>query len=166
MLDAEIPIMGHLGLTPQSVHRLGGYKVQAKLARDIELLFQDAFALDQAGVFAMVLEGIPREVAKAITSEVSAPTLGIGVGPDCDGQVIVLNDILGLTFKRKAKFVREYCDAGSLIGSALAKFKANVQSRSYPTDGESYHLPRDVYSLLPEIVKRAKESRSKHDRGF
>src|SRR5262249_54476245 len=113
MLDAEIPVMGHIGLTPQSVHRMGGYKVQGRVAANIEKLLADAVALDHTGVFAMVLEGIPREVAKIITDQISTPTLGIGAGPDCDGQVLVLNDLLGLTFKRPAKFVRQYLD-GSL----------------------------------------------------
>ena len=99
MIDAEIPMMGHIGLTPQSVHRMGGYKVQGRTAADIEKLVEDALALDNAGVFAMVLEGIPREVARIISEEVSAPTLGIGAGPDCDGQVLVLNDLLGLTYR-------------------------------------------------------------------
>ena len=119
MMDAEIPMMGHIGLTPQSVHHMGGYKVQGRLEADIERLLQDAVALDKAGVFAMVLEGIPREVAKAVSQEVSIPTLGIGAGPDCDGQVMVLNDLLGLTFKRPAKFVRQYFQGASDIATVL-----------------------------------------------
>lgn len=98
LLDTEIPVMGHLGLTPQSVHRFGGYRVQGRIAGDAEQIIRDALALDRAGVFAIVLEGIPRELAALITSEVSAPTLGIGAGPGCDGQVLVLNDILSLIF--------------------------------------------------------------------
>jgi 3-methyl-2-oxobutanoate hydroxymethyltransferase len=156
MMDAEIPIMGHIGLTPQSVHRMGGYKVQGRLEVDIERLLQDAVALDKAGVFAMVLEGIPREVAKAISEEVSAPTLGIGAGPDCDGQVMVLNDLLGLTFKRPAKFVRQYFHGASNIGTALAQFRADIESGAYPTDAESYHLPGDLRLKLPDILKRVK----------
>ena len=156
MMDAEIPIMGHIGLTPQSVHRMGGYKVQGRQEVDIERLLQDAVALDKAGVFAMVLEGIPREVAKAISEEVSAPTLGIGAGPDCDGQVMVLNDLLGLTFKRPAKFVRQYFQGASDIGTALAQFRADIESGAYPTDAESYHLPGDLRLKLPDILKRVK----------
>jgi len=156
MMDAEIPIMGHIGLTPQSVHRMGGYRVQGRLEVDIERLLQDAVALDKAGVFAMVLEGIPREVAKAISEEVSAPTLGIGAGPDCDGQVMVLNDLLGLTFKRPAKFVRQYFHGASDIGTALAQFRADIESGAYPTDAESYHLPGDLRLKLPDILKRVK----------
>jgi 3-methyl-2-oxobutanoate hydroxymethyltransferase len=158
MVDAEIPTMGHIGLTPQSVHRMGGYKVQGKLIPDIERLIEDALALDSAGVFAIVLEGIPRDVAKVISEAVSAPTLGIGAGPDCDGQVLVLNDLLGLTFKRHAKFVRQYMNGTSIIGEALSKFKADVESGRYPTDGESYHLPEDLHSALPQILKRVQDS--------
>jgi 3-methyl-2-oxobutanoate hydroxymethyltransferase len=158
MVDAEIPIMGHIGLTPQSVNRLGGYKVQGKLRPEIEKLVEDAVALDTAGVFAMVLEGIPREVAKLISEAVSTPTLGIGAGPDCDGQVLVLNDLLGLTFKRSAKFVRQYLNGSSVIGTALSKFKADVESGAYPADAESYHLPGDLRSELTAILKRVRDS--------
>lgn len=154
LIDAEIPMMGHIGLTPQSVHRMGGYKVQGRLGADIEGLLRDAVALDKAGVFAMVLEGIPREVAKVISEQISAPTLGIGAGPDCDGQVLVLNDVLGLTFKRTAKFVRQYLHGTSDIGTALAQFKADIESGAYPTDAESYHLSAELQSELPQILKR------------
>jgi 3-methyl-2-oxobutanoate hydroxymethyltransferase len=160
MLDAGIPMMGHIGLTPQSVHRMGGYKVQGRLGAHIETLVRDAVALDKVGVFAMVLEGIPREVAKIVSEEVSAPTVGIGAGPDCDGQVLVLNDLLGLTFKQPAKFVRQYFNGTSDIGSALARFKADVESGTYPADAESYHLSGDLQSQLPEILKRIRNSAS------
>ena len=156
MIDAEIPMMGHIGLTPQSVHLMGGYKVQGRLEADIERLLQDAVALDKAGVFAMVLEGMPREVAKAVSEEVSVPTLGIGAGPDCDGQVMVLNDLLGLTFKRPAKFMRQYFHEASDMRTALAQFKADIESGAYPTDAESYHLPGDLRLKLPDILKRVK----------
>lgn len=156
MLDAEIPTMGHIGLTPQSVHRMGGYRVQGRIVTEIERLLEDAVALDHAGVFAMVLEGIPREVAKVISEEVSVPTLGIGAGPDCDGQVLVLNDILGLTFKRPAKFVRRYLDASSDISRALATFKADIESGRYPGDAEAYHLSGELQSEVREILERFK----------
>jgi 3-methyl-2-oxobutanoate hydroxymethyltransferase len=158
MIDAEIPMMGHIGLTPQSLHCMGGYKVQGRIASQIERLIEDAVALDNAGVFAMVLEGIPREVAKIITEQVSVPTLGIGAGPDCDGQVLVLNDLLGLTFKRPAKFVRQYLDGSSQIAAALAQFKADVESGAYPADNESYHLAAEHKSKLPEILNRIRSS--------
>lgn len=161
MLDAEIPMMGHIGLTPQSVHRMGGYKVQGRFAADIEKVLDDAVSLDNAGVFAMVLEGIPREVAKAITEQVSAPTLGIGAGPDCDGQVLVWNDLLGLTFKRPAKFVRQYLSGSSQIATALAQFKADVESGGYPGDVESYHLSAELQLELPHILSRIRGSRDR-----
>ncbi|MGA2814640.1 MAG: 3-methyl-2-oxobutanoate hydroxymethyltransferase, partial [Candidatus Acidiferrum sp.] len=108
ILDAEIPVVGHIGLTPQSVHRMGGYKVQGKTAPAIDALLADATALDRAGVAAIVLEGIPREVAARITAQVATPTIGIGAGPDCDGQILVFHDLAGLTFHSPAKFVRRY----------------------------------------------------------
>lgn len=158
MQDAEIPVVGHIGLTPQSVHRLGGYKVQGKTVRDVESLVRDAVALDRAGVSAMVLECIPREAAAMITAEVEAPTIGIGAGPDCDGQVLVLHDILGLTFTPPAKFVRRYADAGDLIAGAVQSFKNDVKARTYPSDAESYHMAKDALATL-EVVKERKQGR-------
>ena len=108
-----------------------------------------------------MLEGVPREVAKALSEEVSTPTLGIGAGPDCDGQVMVLSDLLGLTFKRPAKFVRQYLQGASDMRTALAQFKADIESGAYPTDAESYHLPADVRPKLPDILKRAKRTGNK-----
>ncbi|MCI0353898.1 MAG: 3-methyl-2-oxobutanoate hydroxymethyltransferase [Acidobacteria bacterium] len=152
--DAEIPVMGHIGLTPQSVNVMGGYRVQGKTLAAIEQLMRDAVALDRAGVFSIVLEGIPREVAAMITAEVSAPTIGIGAGPECDGQVLVLHDILGLTFAPPAKFVRRYADAASLIAGGVAAFRDDVTARRYPADEESYHLPRDTQAALEAISAR------------
>lgn len=154
MLDAEIPVMGHIGLTPQSLHLMGGYKVQGKSLRAVEDLMRDAVALDRAGVFAMVLEGIPREVAKMITAEVECPTIGIGAGPDCDGQVLVFHDLLGLTLTPPAKFVRQYGDAGRLISEAVRAFKEDVESGGYPADAESYHLPKETLATLESIEIR------------
>src|SRR5882672_8115316 len=144
VLDAEVPVMGHIGLTPQSVHKMGGYKVQGKDLSSIERLMKDAVALDRAGVFSIVLEGVPREVAAMISKEVHAPTIGIGAGPDCDGQVLVFHDIVNLTFAEPAKFVRRYGDAAALITNAVQQFKADVTSGSYPSDKESYHLPKET----------------------
>jgi 3-methyl-2-oxobutanoate hydroxymethyltransferase len=154
LLDAEIPVMGHIGLTPQSVNVMGGYRVQGKTLAAVEQLMRDAVALDRAGVFSIVLEGIPREVAAMITAEVSAPTIGIGAGPECDGQVLVLHDILGLTFAPPAKFVRRYADAAALISGAVAAFRDDVAARRYPADEESYHLPRDTQAALETISAR------------
>jgi len=154
VLDAEVPVMGHIGLTPQSIHRMGGYKVQGKNLTDIERLMKDAIALDRAGVFCIVLEGLPREVASMITNEISAPTIGIGAGPECDGQVLVLHDILNLTFVPPAKFVRRYADAAALISTAVQQFKADVESGSYPSDEESYHLPKETKLSFDAIMAR------------
>src|SRR5690348_2752936 len=128
VIDAEIPVAGHIGLTPQSVNVMGGYKVQGKNLGAIEQLMRDATALDRAGVACMVLEGIPREVAALITAEVSAPTIGIGAGPECDGQVLVFHDLLNLTFHTPAKFVRHYGDGAALITHAAQAFRADVAS--------------------------------------
>jgi 3-methyl-2-oxobutanoate hydroxymethyltransferase len=159
MRDAEIPVMGHIGLTPQSVHMMGGYKVQGKSLPAIEQLMRDAVALDRAGVFSIVLEGIPREAAAMITEEVDAPTIGIGAGPDCDGQVLVYHDLLNLTFAPPAKFVRRYADAASLISDALNSFKNDVHEGSYPSDAESYHLPKDAQAALETIRERKRAMR-------
>jgi 3-methyl-2-oxobutanoate hydroxymethyltransferase len=154
VLDAEVPVMGHIGLTPQSVYKMGGYKVQGKDLSGIERLMKDAVALDRAGVFSIVLEGVPREVAAMITNEVSVPTIGIGAGPDCDGQVLVFHDIVNLTFAEPAKFVRRYGDAAALITAAVDQFKADVVSGSYPSDKESYHLPKETKAELEAILRR------------
>jgi 3-methyl-2-oxobutanoate hydroxymethyltransferase len=154
IIDAEIPVAGHIGLTPQSVNVMGGYKVQGKDLSGIEQLMRDAVALDRAGVCCIVLEGIPREVAAMITAEVGTPTIGIGAGPDCDGQVLVFHDLLNLTFNPPAKFVRRYGDAAELIGQAVRAFRADVKSQQYPSDEESYHLPKDTKAALDTILSR------------
>jgi 3-methyl-2-oxobutanoate hydroxymethyltransferase len=154
IIDAEIPVTGHIGLTPQSVNVMGGYKVQGKSLAAIEQLMRDAVALDRAGVACIYLEGIPREVAGMITAEVATPTIGIGAGPDCDGQVLVFHDILNLTFGPPAKFVRRYADAAALITHAAQSFRADVLSRQYPADKESYHLPRETQAALDTVLER------------
>ena len=159
LIDAEIPVMGHIGLTPQSLHLMGGYKVQGKSLKAVEQLMQDAVALDRAGVCSMVLEGVPREVAAMITAEVSCPTIGIGAGPDCDGQVLVLHDMLGLTFNPPAKFVRQYADIGAAITAAVTGFKKDIEAGTYPSDQESYHLPKDTKATLDDLEERKKALR-------
>jgi len=154
LLDAEVPVMGHVGLTPQSVHVMGGYRVQGKTMNAIERMVKDAVALDRAGVFSIVLEGIPREVARMITQEVECPTIGIGAGPDCDGQVLVFHDILNLTDRQPAKFVRPYADAATLISGAVSQFKTDVEARTFPSDAESYHLSRETQAALETIMAR------------
>jgi 3-methyl-2-oxobutanoate hydroxymethyltransferase len=142
LVDAEISVMGHLGLTPQAVLRMGGYKVQARSHDAIQRLRADAQHLAEAGCFALVLEGIPREVAATLTAELPIPTIGIGAGPDCDGQILVWHDLLGLGAHSPAKFVRPYLDGSRLIQSALEQFTRDIQTGAFPADAESYHLPR------------------------
>ena len=159
IIDAEIPVAGHIGLTPQSVNVMGGYKVQGKDLSAIEQLMRDAVALDRAGVACLYLEGIPREVAAMITAEVSTPTIGIGAGPECDGQVLVLHDILNLTFGQPAKFVRRFGDAAALITHAVQAFRAEVVWRRYPSDAESYHLPKETRAALETVLERKRAMR-------
>src|SRR6202522_792280 len=154
LIDAEIPVAGHIGLTPQSVNVMGGYKVQGKTLNAIEQLMRDAVALDRAGVACMVLEGIPREVAAMITAEVSTPTIGIGAGPECDGQVLVFHDLVNLTFGTPAKFVRRFGDAGQLITEAVQAYRAEVKAHRYPVDEESYHLPKETRAGLETVLAR------------
>ena len=159
IIDAEIPVTGHIGLTPQSVNMMGGYKVQGKSLAAVEQLMRDAVALDRVGVACIYLEGIPREVAAMITAEVAAPTIGIGAGPDCDGQVLVYHDLLNLTFTPPAKFVRRYGDAAELISHATQAFRADVLSRQYPSDDESYHLPKETQAALETVLERKRAMR-------
>jgi len=159
IIDAEIPVTGHIGLTPQSVNVMGGYKVQGKSLAAVEQLMRDAVALDRAGVACIYLEGIPREVAAMITAEVAAPTIGIGAGPDCDGQVLVYHDLLNLTFTPPAKFVRRYGDAAELISHAAQAFRTDVPSRQYPSDEESYHLSKETRTALETVLERKRAIR-------
>jgi len=148
LTEAEIPVVGHLGLTPQSVHRMGGYRVQARTADTVQQLKADALAIAGAGAGAIVLEGVPREAAAAITAELAIPTIGIGAGPDCDGQILVFHDLVNLTFAPPAKFVRRYGDAGALIRSAVEHYREDVEHRVFPSDEESYHLSAPVRQAL------------------
>jgi 3-methyl-2-oxobutanoate hydroxymethyltransferase len=133
LVGAGIPVMGHVGLRPQAVHQLGGYRMQ----RDAEQLAADAAAAASAGAFAVVLECIPRQVAAEITRSLSVPTIGIGAGPDCDGQVLVMHDLIGLSFDRVPRFVRRYTDSRASIAEALAAWKADVESRGFPGPTET-----------------------------
>jgi 3-methyl-2-oxobutanoate hydroxymethyltransferase len=139
VVESGIPVMGHLGLTPQSVHQLGGYRVQGKedaAARQIEL---DALALQEAGVFAIVLECIPAELAKRITDSLTIPTIGIGSGPACSGQILVLQDMLGMNPGFKPKFLRHFADGGNAIQQALSDYDGEVKAGRYPLPAESFH---------------------------
>ena len=152
LLSAEIPVMGHLGLTPQSIHTMGGYRVQGKGAEAARELLEDARALAAAGVFGIVLEGVPNVLAQVVTQEVPVPTIGIGAGPYCDGQVLVFHDVLGLYDGRVPKFVRQYAHLADEATEALQRFFADVQEGTFPADAESYHMDeesaRAFYALM------------------
>jgi 3-methyl-2-oxobutanoate hydroxymethyltransferase len=149
MLATEIPVMGHLGLTPQSVHMMGGYRVQGKNIEAARALIEDAKALAKAGVFALVLEGVPTALARIITEEIPIPTIGIGAGPHCDGQVLVFHDVLGLQYTNHLpKFVRQYAHLAENATAALQQYCADVQSGTFPADSESYHLDKEVLQNL------------------
>jgi len=145
---AEIPVVGHIGLTPQSVLQMGGYRVQGRSIPEMEELLADAAALEGAGAVALVLEGIPRELAEEITAAVKIPTIGIGAGPGCDGQILVFHDAFELAFSPAAKFVRSFGDAGALLREGIEQFRDAVATRTFPSDAESYHLPRELASRM------------------
>ena len=138
MVSAGIPVMGHLGLTPQSVLAFGGYKVQARGEADQERLLNEARALEAAGCFALVLEGIPAKLGADVSKALAIPTIGIGAGPGCDGQVLVTHDMLGLFFGHTPKFVRRYAELGAATREAFEKFNADIKARRFPSDTESY----------------------------
>jgi 3-methyl-2-oxobutanoate hydroxymethyltransferase len=144
IVSAEIPVMGHLGLTPQSVHVMGGYRVQGQQAEAAEALVADATALADAGCFAIVLEGIPAEIARLVTAAVPVPTIGIGAGPWCDGQVLVFHDLLGLEDRVLPRFVRRYASLKADAVAAVGAYSADVRAHRFPSDGESYHVAEAV----------------------
>jgi 3-methyl-2-oxobutanoate hydroxymethyltransferase len=138
IVDIDIPVVGHIGLTPQSIHRMGGHKVQGKGDTATKLL-DDARAVEDAGAFMIVLEGIPRGLGKEITRMLSIPTIGIGAGPDCDGQVLVIHDLLGLAGELRPKFVKTYINLQTEIDSAIKTFIEEVKTGVFPDDAHSYH---------------------------
>lgn len=144
LVDEEIPVMAHIGLTPQSVHKLGGYRVQGKTTDDAKRLIEDAQRLEDAGAFAIVLELVPREVAAIITEDLKISTVGIGAGTNCDIQVLVLHDLIGFTFGRQPRFVRQYANVSGVITDAITRWMDDVRSGNYPAEAESYGLPEDV----------------------
>jgi 3-methyl-2-oxobutanoate hydroxymethyltransferase len=144
LVDAEIPVMGHVGLTPQSLNALGGFKVQGKSAEAADHLLRDAHAVEAAGAFSVVLESVPRELAARITLEVRIPTIGIGAGPDCDGQVLVFHDLVGLTLNGTPKFARRYADLSAEITRAVGEYCDDVRSGRFPSDAESFHSPAEL----------------------
>lgn len=150
LVDCEIPVMGHLGLTPQSVNVMGGFKVQGRKADDALRLLEDAHSLQEAGCFALVLEGIPAELAARATETLVVPTIGIGAGPSCSGQVLVFHDVLGLTAGHRPKFVRAYADGFGLLQDALSRWAADVRDGSFPGPDESYRLPEGLGDAIAQ----------------
>lgn len=149
LISEEIPVMGHIGLTPQSVNKLGGFRLQGKTAGAARALVEDARALEAAGAFALVLEVVPREIAKVVTVSVSIPTIGIGAGEHCDAQVLVIHDLLGLSFSpTRPRFVRQYADLRAQMTEAISRFAEDVRSGAYPAENESYPLPREAAAEL------------------
>jgi len=148
LVEADIPVMGHIGLTPQSVHSMGGFRVQGKTIDAAERLLRDARAVEAAGAFSIVLECIPRELAAEITRELRIPTIGIGAGRDCDGQILVLHDLIGLSLGRAPRFARRYANVAETISRAVGEYVQDVRIGAFPTDAESYELPADVREVL------------------
>ncbi len=144
LVEAEIPVMGHVGLTPQSVHLMGGYRVQGKRIDEARALVEDAQALEEAGIFALVLEGMPEPVGRMITEATSVPTIGIGAGRFCDGQVLVFHDLVGLGEGTPPKFARRYARIGDEIAAAAGRFIADVRDGSFPSEAEIYSAPAVV----------------------
>ena len=148
LVDEEIAVMGHIGLTPQSINKLGAYRVQGKTAVTARQLLDDARALEDAGAFAIVLEVVPREIASLITESISIPTIGIGAGAGCDIQVLVLHDMLGLSFGKLARFVRPYANLHEVITEAVTQYADDVRAGTYPSKDESYALPAEAAEEL------------------
>jgi 3-methyl-2-oxobutanoate hydroxymethyltransferase len=153
VVDLDIPVMGHIGLTPQSVNRFGGYRVQGATTDRAVRLLEDARAVEDAGAFSMVLECVPRELAEIVTRNVSIPTIGIGAGPGCDGQVLVIHDLLGVFDTPTPKFVRIYANLRKDIETNVRAYLDDVKNGRFPSDGESYHMPAEVLARVREKVQ-------------
>lgn len=159
LVDEEISVMGHIGLTPQSINQLGAYRVQGKTPKAAQQLIDDARALEDAGAFAVVLEVVPREIARIITETLTIPTIGIGAGVHCDIQVLVLHDMLGLSFGKQARFVRPYADLRQVITGAVTRYADDVRNGTYPSEAESYGLPAETAEEL-DIEIPSKDSKA------
>ena len=157
IVDAGIPVMGHLGLTPQSATMLGGFKAQGRSAEKALRLYDDARALEAAGCFSLVLEAVPAPVAGRISRDLSIPTIGIGAGPDCDGQVLVWHDILGLYEGRAARFVKRYAEIGESIRSALVEFASDVREHRFPEEQHTYAMPDDELAVFEAALSESHE---------
>lgn len=160
LVDEEIAVMGHIGLTPQSINKLGAYRVQGKTAAAARQLLDDARALEDAGAFAIVLEVVPREIASLITESISIPTIGIGAGAGCDIQVLVLHDMLGLSFGKLARFVRPYANLHQVMTEAVSRYAEDVRNGTYPSEDESYALPAEAAEEL-HITSSTRKSEEK-----
>jgi 3-methyl-2-oxobutanoate hydroxymethyltransferase len=154
LVEAEIPVMGHVGLTPQSVQKIGGFKVQGTDEEKAEAIFRGALALEKAGAFAVVLESIPAELAREITASLKIPTIGIGAGPDCDGQILVINDLLGLTSGYLPRFVKKYAELDRLISGAVTEYLNEVREGCYPEDQHCYHLKSEKSGLAKRVRQK------------
>lgn len=154
LVDEEIPVVAHIGLTPQSVYKMGGYRVQGRTADQARRLIDDAKALEQAGAFAIVLELVPREVAEIITNELTISTIGIGAGLHCDIQVLVLHDLVGMSFGRLPRFVRQYVNLREIMTDAIQRWASDVKSDAYPNEQESYGLTKETKDELTPTLKR------------
>jgi 3-methyl-2-oxobutanoate hydroxymethyltransferase len=159
LVDEEISVMGHIGLTPQSINQLGAYRVQGKTAKAAQQLIDDAKAMEDAGAFAVVLEVVPREIAKVITESISIPTIGIGAGVHCDIQVLVLHDMLGLSFGKQARFVRPYANLREVMTDAVTRYADDVRNGTYPSEAESYAIPAETAEQL-HIETPARDSKA------
>jgi 3-methyl-2-oxobutanoate hydroxymethyltransferase len=159
LVDEEISVMGHIGLTPQSINQLGAYRVQGKTPKAAQQLIDDARAMEDAGAFAVVLEVVPREIARMITESISIPTIGIGAGVHCDIQVLVLHDMLGLSFGKQARFVRPYANLREVMTDAVSRYADDVRNGTYPSEAESYGLPAETAAEL-EIETPSRDSKA------
>jgi 3-methyl-2-oxobutanoate hydroxymethyltransferase len=153
LVETEIPVMGHVGLTPQSIRKMGGFKVQGTVEEKAEEIYSGALALEKAGAFAVVLESVPEELAAEITRSLKIPTIGIGAGPDCDGQVLVVNDMLGLSSGYMPKFVKKYANLSEIISRAVNEYIANVRQGQFPDEEHSYHLKKEIAGPLLEKLR-------------
>jgi 3-methyl-2-oxobutanoate hydroxymethyltransferase len=159
LVDEEISVMGHIGLTPQSINQLGAYRVQGKTPKAAQQLIDDAKAMEDAGAFAVVLEVVPREIAQMITESISIPTIGIGAGVHCDIQVLVLHDMLGLSFGKQARFVRPYANLREVMTDAVTRYAEDVRNGTYPSEAESYALPAQTAAEL-DIESPSRDSKA------
>jgi len=154
LVEAEIPVMGHVGLTPQSIHHLGQFKVRGSREDEAEKLILDATNLEKAGCFSVILECVPLEVARIITAKLTVPTIGIGAGPCCDGQILVFHDLVGCEGGYLPKFVKKYADLHKIVSRAVADYRDDVRKGAFPDDEHSYHLKPEVARAISKIAKK------------